>query len=295
MALIAWICTTAVAGAAAGFWVLVGLCLALLIARAVPKDFLLSAYRARRLSEREFPEGAELLRLLSSRAGLRRPPTLYYVPSTIPNAFAVGGPGDSAIAVSDGLLRLLNRRQFAGVLAHEVSHVANRDLWIMGLADVMSRATAMLSYAGQFVLLLNLPLLLFGVVTVPWVVPLVLIFAPTIISLLQLALSRAREFEADRGAAQLTGDPMGLASAFGKLERRRGRFWEEILFPGRRMPNPSLLRTHPPTEERIVRLRKLAASENKSDKGPPANGVRIPITITRVQDPPRIRWTGVWY
>jgi heat shock protein HtpX len=295
MALIAWICTTAIAGPNTGFRVLTGLCIGLLIAPIVPKDLLLSTYQARPLTSQEFPEGSEILRRLSQRASLRRVPGLYYVPTIVPNAFALGGPGDSAIAVSDGLLRLLNRRELTGVLAHEVSHIANRDLWVMGLADVMSRATAMMSLVGQFILILNLPLLLVGMVSVPWIVPILLVFAPTIMSLLQLALSRAREFDADLGAAQLTSDPIGLASALGKLERRYGHFWEEILFPGRRIPEPSMLRTHPPTEERIARLRELAGSKSLYRERPYERVARIPIAIKRVREPPRLHWTGVWY
>jgi heat shock protein HtpX len=190
------------------------------------------------------------------------------------------------------------------VFAHEIAHVANRDLWIMGLADVMARATALLSYAGQFLLIVNLPLLLFGAVTIPWIVPVVLIFAPTGMSLLQLALSRAREFDADRAAAELTGDPMGLAAALGRLERRPGRFWEEILLPGRRMPEPSVLRTHPRTEQRIERLEELARERRqrgrdgeggRRDRRDGDGGADIPVRIVPVRHPPRLRWTGVWY
>lgn len=294
MGLIAWVCIDAFLGATASLWILGGLLVGLLIAPSVPKGFLLSAYGARRLTAREFPHGTELLRRLAREAGLTRAPELYYLPSAVPNAFALGGPGDSVIAVSDGLLRILDRREFAGVIAHELSHIAHRDLWIMGLADVMSRATALLSYAGQFVLLLNLPLLLIGAVSVPWIVPLALIFAPTLMSLLQLALSRTREFDADLGAATLTGDPMGLASALRKLERRAGRFWEEILLPGRRMPEPSLLRTHPPTEQRIARLRQLTPSRDRPP-GPSAREMRIPVSVATIPDPPRLHWTGLWY
>ncbi|HEU0221095.1 MAG TPA: zinc metalloprotease HtpX, partial [Paracoccaceae bacterium] len=192
MAAIAWISASAVAGPELAVYVLLGLVGGLIFAPVAPKEFLLSLYRARRLGARDFPDGVELLARLAARAGLPAVPALYYIPSSVPNAFALGGPADSAIAVTDGILRLLDRHEFAGVLAHEVAHIANRDLWLMGLADMMSRLTALLSYAGQIVLLLNLPLLLTGQVTVPWIAPLVLVFAPTIMSLLQLALSRTR-------------------------------------------------------------------------------------------------------
>jgi heat shock protein HtpX len=294
MGLVAWICASALVGARTSFWVLVGFLVGLLIAPAVPKRLLLSAYGARRLTALEFPQGIEMVRRLSAKADLSRRPELYYLPSAVPNAFAVGGRSESAIAVSDGLLRILGPREFAGVIAHELSHIANRDLWIMALADVLSRATALLSYAGQFMLVLNLPLLLLGLVTVPWIVPIILIFAPTLMSLLQLALSRAREFEADLGAAKLTRDPMGLAMALLKLERRRGQFWEEILLPGRRIPEPSLLRTHPPTEMRVARLRELTSSEEKAPTKP-SKEIRVPIKISRIRRPPKLHWTGLWY
>ncbi|MAS14355.1 MAG: peptidase M48, partial [Nitratireductor sp.] len=112
---------------------------------------------------------------------------------------------------------------------------------------------------GQFLLLLNLPLIFAGAVYVPWHIVALLIFAPTLMALVQLGLSRTREYDADRAAAELTGDPEGLMRALSKLERRVGRFWEEILLPGRRIPEPSLLRTHPSTESRIARLRELTA------------------------------------
>lgn len=295
MAAIASVCVAAFFGTAGLVWVVLGVVGAFLLGPQIPKDYLLSLYGARPLAPSELPEAHALLERLAQRAGLPATPTLYYLPSPVANAFAVGSPESSAIAVSDGLLRVLSLREFAGVLAHEVSHVANRDLWIMGLADVMSRVTALMSMVGQFILLVNLPLLLVGAVTVPWVVPILLIFAPTIMSLLQLALSRAREFEADLGGAQLTRDPLGLASALLKLERHQGRFWEEILLPGRRIPNPSLLRTHPPTEERVMRLRQLAAEMGQPLEKPASDPIVLPSSLVRIVRPPRLRWNGLWY
>jgi heat shock protein HtpX len=295
MAAIAAVCVAAFFGPAGVVWAVLGVVGAFLIGPQIPKGYLLSLYGARPLAPHELPEAHRLLVSLARRAGLPAVPALYYVPSAVPNAFAVGSPESAAIAVSDGLLRSLSLREFAGVMAHEISHIANCDLWIMGLADVMSRVTALMSMLGQFILLVNLPLLLVGAVTVPWVVPILLIFAPTIMSLLQLALSRAREFEADLGGAQLTGDPMGLAAALVKLERRQGRFWEEILLPGRRIPDPSLLRTHPPTEQRVERLRELARKMGRPDEEPPAAPIVLPGSLIRVARPPRLRWHGLWY
>ena len=294
MAVIGWIVVSAIAGPGMTLAIVGGSIFGLLMSPGLPRHILLQAYKARRLTARDFPEGVAILEELSRRAGLPRVPEFYYIPSELPNAFAMGRPEESAVCVSDGLLRLLNRRELAGVLAHEVTHIVNRDLWIMGLADAMSRAVSLASWFGQTLLLLNLPLIMAGVAHVPWQVPLMLIFSPTIMALLQLALSRTREYDADRGGAELTGDPEGLASALLKLERRMGRFWEEMFLPGRRIPEPSLLRTHPPTEERVRRLREMAgASAMPPPVQPdPAELLRVP-RVARVQ-PPRFGPWGVY-
>lgn len=294
MAAIGAVCISAFFGTAGVVWAVLGMVGAFLLGPQIPRGYLLSLYGARRLSPHDLPEVQRTLESLARRAKLPATPELYYIPSTVPNAFSVGAPESSAIAVSDGLLRLLTLREFTGVLAHEMSHIVHHDLWIMGLADVISRVTALMSLSGQVILLVNLPLLMIGVVTVPWMVPLLLLFAPTIMSLLQLALSRAREFDADLGAARLTGDPMGLAAALGKLERRQGRFWEEILLPGRRIPDPSLLRTHPPTEQRVERLRQLAGLGGQGEAAP-ATPLTLPGSFARVSRPARQRWHGLWY
>lgn len=294
MGLTTWIAIDAIASGPLTAIVLIGLVGALLLAPRAPKEMLLSMYGAHRLTARDFPEAIALVERLAERARLTRPPALYYLPSAAPNAFAIGSRGDSAIAVSDGLIRLLNRREFAGVLGHEVSHIAHEDLWIMGLADVMTRITTMMSYLGQLALLVSLPLLLLGAPVLSWWAPLALVLSPTIVSLLQLALSRTREFDADRGGAELTGDPMALASALAKLERRRGGFWEEILLPGRRIPEPSLLRTHPPTEERIARLKAYAAAHPSATPLETATALAAPGGVPIVRTPPRLHWTGIW-
>src|SRR5690606_29549375 len=252
-----WIAVTAIVGPETGLLMALAMVGGLLFAPALPRRLLLSAYQAQRLTGRDAPGLVAALAELARRAGLQRAPALYRVPSRLPNAFALGSPEDSAICVTDGLLNLLDGRELAGVLAHEIGHIANRDLWIMSLADMMSRLVSLASWLGQLLLLLNLPLVLAGMVHVPWHVVILLVFAPTLMTLVQLGLSRTREYDADRAAAELTGDPEGLVRALVKLERRVGRFWEEILLPGRRIPEPSLLRTHPPTESRVRRLREL--------------------------------------
>lgn len=291
MAAIMWLCVSAVLGAMLGMWAIVGLGLGLVIVPRVPKRMILSLYRARQMTVAAFPDGVAMLARLARDAELEAVPDLYYLPSSVPNAFAVGSPRDSAVVVSDGLLRTLNGREFFGVLAHEVSHIAHRDLRILGLADIMARLTSVAAAVGIFFLFLNIPLVLFGETTLPWILVVVMVFSPTLTSLLQLSLSRSREYDADLGAARLTGDPMALASALRKLDRIAGRAWEQIVLPGGRNPNPSLLRTHPPTEERIARLAELAPARTQRPVYTQAGLHRFP----PIQARPRFHRTGVWF
>lgn len=297
MLLVLGLCVWPLWGGAGVLWALLGggLLLALAPSAASP-DWLLRFYRAREVHPRELPGVLRLLDALSRRAGLPSPPRLFYIPSRTLNAFAVGKPERACIAVTHGLLEVLDRRELAGVLGHEVAHVMNRDLWLMTLADAVSRLTSLMSNVGLALLVLNLPLVLAGRTVVPWTTVLVLVLAPTATSLLQLALSRAREFDADLDGVRLTGDPAGLASALAKLERRQGRFWEEVILPGRRMPDPSLLRTHPPSRERIERLLGLYAPAG--GPLPEIGGVAYDLpryAATNLLAPPRLRWHGLWY
>ena len=143
--------------------------------------------------------------------------------------------------------------------------------------------------------ILNAPLLLAGMGPVPWVLVLLLIFAPSIGTLLQLALSRTREFEADLDGAGLTGDPAGLAAALQKPERYQVRFWEDIFLPGRRNPDPSVLRSHPVTEERVRRLLALQ-SEGPFPHAERPGGAE-PHRSILPDSPRRPRWrrSGLWY
>lgn len=231
----------------------------LAVSRASPA-MVLKMYKARAVTRAEFPQGVDLVAELARRAGLPSAPRLHVVPSRLLNAFAVGRRDDAAIAVTDALLQRLTLRELAGVLAHEVSHIAHGDIKVMALADVVSRFTALMSTVGLFSLFFNLVAILGGMAPqVPWIAIFVLLASPTVGGLLQLALSRTREFAADLGAATLTGDPDGLASALAKLERWQGRMWEAMVLPGGRTPVPSVLRSHPRTEDRIARLMALKA------------------------------------
>ncbi len=201
------------------------------------------------------------------------------------------------IGLTEGLLRRLSLPELAGVLAHEISHVRNNDLAVMGLADVMTRFTQALSYLALFLAIFNLPAMLLGESDMPLSALLLLYLAPSIGSLLQLGLSRTREYDADLEGAELTGDPRSLASALEKLERYQGSFWEDLMFPvpSRRIPQPSLLRSHPPTEDRVARLLALESRE----LGPPIEVVEEPFVSMVGMGPgsmqPRYRFPGVWY
>jgi heat shock protein HtpX len=262
---------------------------------AMSPALVMRMYRARRLDARTAAVPLAILRELSARAGLPETPALYYVPSRVMNAFSVGDRRQAAVAVSDGLLRGMDLRGLIAVLAHEVSHIAHNDLRTMTFADLASRLTGMLSLLGQFLLLVNLPLLIFGEQTISWLAIALLVFAPTLSALFQLALSRSREYQADLGAAMLTGDPEGLALALSRLERIQGGMLERILMPGWRIPEPSWLRTHPPTELRVARLMAL---KPRADMPPPL----VPATqfdpgplLRRDLRPPRWRIGGTWF
>ncbi len=144
--------------------------------------------------------------------------------------------------------------------------------------------------------LLGVPLLFGAGWNVPLLGLLLLIFAPTIGGLLQLALSRAREYDADLDAAALTGDPEGLASALALLERKQGAMWEGLILPGSRVPEPSLLRTHPKTENRIARLLALRPEGSRPFVLPQGRPVPGPSIVPVIRNP-RIHWMrmGIWY
>ncbi len=283
-----------IAGGAGVLWALAGGIVLVALNPGLSPRLVLSAYGARPLAPHLAPELNEMVRVLAERARLPAVPALYLIPSTLINAFAVGSRRTAAVAVSDALLRTLDPREIAGVLAHEISHVRHNDMWVMGLADLFSRLTTTFSTLGQLLLLLNLPLLLFSDYTISWTAIAILILAPTASALMQLALSRTREHDADLGAAELTGDPRGLASALAKMERYQGRFVEQVLLPGSRLPEPSLLRTHPPTQERIERL--LALEPGRAPPAAPAQLASLPADrFPVVRRRPRRHFSGNWY
>jgi len=233
---------------------------------------------------------------LARRAGLPRAPRLYVVPSMLLSAFSVGSSKRFAIAVTEGLLRRLTMREVAAVLAREVAHAQRGDLFVLGIADVVSRCAQGLYYVGLALAALNVLRSISGADTVPWLSVLLLVLAPILMTSLQLALSRSREIEADRAAALLTGDPLGVASAISRLDSTPGSPLDDLMppVPARRVPLPSMLRYPPPAERRIPRLNTFEAPPM-----PPldvAEGPRISlIGVGPIEMRPRYRWPGVWF
>lgn len=277
-----------------GMWVALAASAAMLVFAPIGSEWLtLRLYRARPLGYDEVPALWQALAELATRAELPAVPRLYYVPSAAVNAFAVGSRRRAAIAVSAGLLRTLSLRELIAVLAHEVAHIAHGDLRVMGLADYVSRLTHALSLTGQLLLIASLPGLLTGALLVDWRALLLLLGAPQLALLAQLGLSRVREYDADLKAAALTGDPEGLASALARIEQVT-RSWLAVLLPGWGNPEPSWLRTHPPTEERIRRLLALAPVRRPALAGLAAGRPALPGGAAVTAARPRWHLGGVW-
>ena len=208
---------------------------------------------------------------LAGRAGVR-PPALFLLRAGQPNAMTMGNRDDAALLVTAALLASLDRREVRGVLAHEIAHIQANDVWLASLAGAMRRFTGALALVGG---LFALPALALGVVDVPLPVVLLMLAAPTLSGLLQMALARSREFNADRAAATLSGDPRGLASALVSLERR-ARTWWELMFGHRAAPAQGRLTdSHPPARERVARLLALAGHR----PAPPVRVRTIPVRV----------------
>jgi heat shock protein HtpX len=228
---------------------------------------VLRSLGARWLHPREAPRLFAMIAKLADRAGLPVTPALYLHTRNPMNGFTVGDASRAAIALSEDLIRSLSRQEVEAVLAHEVSHIRNNDTRIMGFAALVGRLTGMLSLFGQILLFLNLPLLLLGGHTISWIFILALVFAPTVSMLMQLTLSRTREYQADLGAAELTGNPGALASALVKIDRAQRSFFGRNLWPIRPWQAQSeLWRSHPPTPKRVNRLLGLQKKEDILDR-----------------------------
>jgi heat shock protein HtpX len=265
---------------------------------------VLRMYGARQVERAQAPEFYDLVARLADQAGLPMP-KVYIIESPQPNAFATGrNPENAAVAATTGLLKGLNRKEIEGVMAHELAHVRNRDTLIMTITATLAGAISMLAnFALFFGNRRDNPLGIIGVI-------LVMILAPLAAMVVQLAISRTREYSADRGGAEISGNPMGLASALGKIE---------TLAQGRDIPaaeanpasahlfiiNPihaariqSLFRTHPTTEDRIARLQEIAdemsakssiGNAYAEDRGGAVGSTRLPRSGPTVR-----RRSGPW-
>lgn len=226
---------------------------------------LLRMYRAHEVSESNAPRLHALVRELAARADLPMP-RVYMIENEQPNAFATGrNPENAAIAVTTGMMQLCDEQEVAGVVAHEMAHIRNRDTLVMTITATLAGAISMLAnFALFFGGNRDNPLGIVGVL-------LMMVLAPIAAMVVQLAISRSREYEADRIGAGICGRPLWLASALGKLGRASGRIGNMI---AERNPatahlfivNPlhahrvdSLFATHPSLESRIARLEAMAA------------------------------------
>ncbi len=277
---------------ASGWWLIIIIIASILISMRVSPFLIMRLYHAQPLSPQDSPELYRIVAQLCEKAELESLPKIFYIPSAAASAFTTGRSNNAAIAVSDGLLRQLNLRELSAVLAHEVSHIRHRDIWTMSLADSMSRLTTFICTFGFLLLLALTPVLLSSGAGFPLPGLILLATIPYLTALLQFGLSRTREFDADLGAVELTDDPAAMISALEKIDGRKSSWFSRIFTPQRQNPTPSLLRTHPPTEERIARLRRLRTPHQPIND----NEIRYaPSYFKRITHKPRRRWSGVWY
>ena len=234
---------------------------------------VLRMYGAQPVDPQGAPQLYQLVADLAKRAGLPMP-KIYMIESDQPNAFATGrSPEHAAVAVNTGLLRLLSPEEVAGVIAHELSHVRNRDTLTMTMTAVIAGAIGMLANFAFFFGGMRDDRREGGVGPIAGL--LVMLLAPIAATLVQLAISRTREFEADRKGAEVSGNPLWLASALGKLEQGA-----RVIDNPQAESNPAtahlfivnplhlrslggLFATHPPIAERIRRLEAMAAAQGQ--------------------------------
>jgi len=224
----------------------------------------LAMYRAKPVTREELPRAYQAVERLTQRVGLPMP-KIYVIPTDSPNAFATGrNPSHASVAVTHGILDLLNDEELEGVLAHELGHVRNRDILISSIAATIAGAITFLAQMGKWAMIFGgfggredrdrgggLGALL------------MLILAPIAAMLIQLAVSRSREYQADASGAHLTGNPYALASALAKLDAYSRRVPMAaspstahlfIIQPLLGMNLGNLFSTHPPVAKRIERL-----------------------------------------
>ncbi len=217
-------------------------------------------FGAVRLAPAQAPRLYAIVAELARRAGLERPPAILLIPGPALAAMSTETEGAPVVALSEGMIRAMPARELTAVLAHEISHLRHRDVRLLRLADATGRLTALMSFTGLLLAAFYLPAAALTGETAgaPFAAILLLVLAPPISDLMALALSRTREFAADAGAAELTGDPEGLAKALLRLERLHAAATWEHGRRGRPLRWWRWIRTHPGTEERVRRLAELA-------------------------------------
>ena len=249
-----------------------GMMIALLLALAMngfaywnSDKMVLGMYGAREVDEASAPEYVRMVRLLAENAGLPMP-KVYVIDNAQPNAFATGrNPEHASVAATTGLLQMLSPQELAGVMAHELAHIRNRDTLIMTITATIAGAISMLAnfamFSGDN---RNNPLGIAGVL-------LLMVVGPMAAALVQMAISRGREYEADRNGAEICGRPLWLASALEKMsiaasqidnvsaERNPATAHMFIINPLHSGRMDSLFSTHPSTANRIARLQEIAA------------------------------------
>ncbi len=222
---------------------------------------------AREVSYAEAPELHDLVARLAQASGLPKP-RVAIVDADAPNAFATGrNPNNGLVAVTTGIVKILDRRELAAVISHELGHIRNRDILISAIAATFAGAITMLAHIGQFAMIFGGRSDddddgggIFGAL-------LMIILAPIAATIIQLAISRSREFGADRTGAEVGGDPEALASALEKLDAYSRQIplpvnpaasHMFIVKPLTGFSMQSLFSSHPPTEQRVARLRQIA-------------------------------------
>jgi heat shock protein HtpX len=230
---------------------------------------VLSMYKGRELAPNEAPALHKIVEELAANAGIPKP-KIYVIPQEAPNAFATGrNPEHAAVAVTKGIVQLLNPEEIRGVLAHEIAHIAHRDILIQSVAAVLASTIVFLANMAKFAALFggrnrNRANPLFMI--------LMAVLAPIAASLIKLAISRSREYLADEGGASFSGRPQDLASALGKLQsysqkipltrQSEATAHMFIVSPLTGKSLQALFSTHPPVEERIRRLLNMARRGN---------------------------------
>jgi heat shock protein HtpX len=229
------------------------------------------AFKAQYVSAEQAPELHEIVDRLRQRAGLPMP-RLALAPHAQPNAFATGrNPEHAVVCVTEGLLQLVNRVEIEGVIAHELAHIKTRDMLLQTVTATLAGAITNLAQFGLFVPSSRNRQSPFG--------PLAILLAPVGAMLLQASISRTREFEADRIGADISGQPLALASALLKLQTAAQRIPMRVPvamgvlaqvnpFSGARAGGlMALFKTHPPTEERVARLQEIARGMRAAGPG----------------------------